>query len=106
MIARRRLGEPDIAWRTQKKEKKNSKRSSNTCVSRQLARLECCDNGVAVANLASRCVHDVRSSFHAGQHLGVKQMFRLWMERAIDGDHVAHARKIRGSLVERQLQLE
>ena len=72
MVLRRRLREPDVAG-----------------IARELAALQRADDGVAVADLAARGVHEIGAALHHADQLVVEQVLGLGMQRRVDGDHVA-----------------
>ena len=72
MVAWRRLREPHIA-----------------CVAGELPALERPRDRVAIADLASRCVHDIRAALHLRDQGIVEHALGFGMERAVDRDDVA-----------------
>src|SRR5262249_48220530 len=67
-----RLWEPDVAR-----------------VACKLAALERAHDRVTVADLSPRRVHDIAATLHHADQLVVEHAFSLWMERCVDGYHVA-----------------
>lgn len=74
VVFRRGLREPDVAG-----------------VTGELPALQGPDDRVAVANLATRGVDDIRPTFHLGDELVVEQMLGLGMQRAVNSHNVANA---------------
>jgi len=60
-----------------------------TCVTGETAILKGGADVVAVADLTTSGVHNVSTSLHLVDHVVIKQMLSLRVERAVDGDNVA-----------------
>jgi len=73
MIARRRLREPDV-----------------TGITGELSTLERTNDGIAIADLAARGVHEVGAALHLRDQCIVEQALRLRVQRCVDRDDVAH----------------
>ena len=67
-----RLPEPDIAG-----------------ASGELAAFERADDRIAVANLATCRVHDIGAALHLGDQRVVEHVLGFWVQRDVDGDHIA-----------------
>ena len=73
MVLRRRLREPDV-----------------TGISGELAALKSANNGIAVAYLATRGVHDVGAALHLPDEFVVEHMLGFGMQRAVDRNDIAN----------------
>ena len=62
-----------------------------TGITGELSTLQGTDDGVAIADLAPRRIHQVGASFHLANERVVEQILCLWMQRRVDRDHVADA---------------
>src|SRR5580692_6635649 len=78
MVFRRGLREPDVAG-----------------IASELAALEGADDGVAVADFATRGVHEIRATLHFGEKLVIEQALGLRMKRRVDRDDVANLDHVR-----------
>ncbi len=58
------------------------------CVPSQLPTLECPCNRTTITDFPARRVNKIRATLHPVDHLLVKQMFRLRMQRAVDRHNV------------------
>ena len=73
MVLGRGLRKPDVAG-----------------IARELAALQRAHDGVAVADLAARGVHDIAAALHHADQLVVEHVLGLGMQRRVDGHHVAN----------------
>src|SRR5262245_21751481 len=72
MVLRRRLRKPDVAG-----------------ISRELTALQRTHDGVTVADLATRGVHDIAAALHHADQFVVEHVLGLGMQRCVDRYHVA-----------------
>jgi hypothetical protein len=61
-------------------------------------------DGIAVHEFRARSVHQIGASFHLRDHLRVDHIFRLWMKRAIERDHVTDLEQAFDVLMECDVQ--
>jgi hypothetical protein len=73
MILRCRLREPDVAR-----------------ITRELPTLQGTNDSIAITNLAARRVHQICAPLHFADERIVEHVFRLWMQRSVDRDHIAN----------------
>ncbi len=57
-------------------------------VTGEVAILKRFGNGVAITDFAASGVDDVGTAFHVRKHVGVEQVLRFGVQRAVDGHHV------------------
>ena len=72
VVLRRGLRKPDVAG-----------------IAGELAAFERADDGVTVADFATRRVHEIRTALHFGDQLVVEEALGFRMKRRVDRDDVA-----------------
>ena len=76
-----------------------------TCVARELSALARPRDGVPVADLPPRGVHEIRAALHLRDQLVVEHVLRLRVQRRVDRDDVADGDERLDVLVERDAEL-
>ena len=91
MILRGRLRKPDIP-----------------CVPGKLPAFQRPDHRIAVADFATRGIHEIGAAFHLANELVIKHMLGLGMQRAVDRDHItdAHHRRHGGMVGQGEFLLD